>query len=399
MAKFFLIIIYLAFISLGLPDSLLGVAWPAMRLDFKAPLEAAGLISMFIAGGTIISSLISGFVLKRLGTGRVTLISCVMTAGALLGFSLAPSFIWLILLAVPLGLGAGSVDAGLNNYVADNYKAHHMSWLHCFWGLGATIGPIIMSWSITNKNSWRNGYTIVGTIQFLLVALLFFSLPLWDRMKSEVDSNPMNSPNEADSSEIVLSQEPHEKKKPMQRKGVKLSLISFLFYCGAETTMGLWGSSFLINVKGLPVATAAQWVSMYYSGITVGRFITGFITMKVCNKTLIRFGQLIALMGALILLTPLPSIFALAGFIMVGLGFAPVFPCMMHETPARFGKDNSQAIIGYQMASAYTGSTFLPPILGLLAARSTIQIFSFFILGYIILMLISSEKINFLYQK
>ncbi|MDM5224368.1 MFS transporter [Peribacillus sp. NJ11] len=396
MTTFLLVIIYLAFISLGLPDSLLGVAWPVMQSDYGAQLETAGLLFMTIAGGTIISSLASGTVLKRFGTGNVTFVSCLMTAGALLGFHFAPSLVWLIVCAIPLGLGAGSVDAGLNDYVATHYKAHHMSWLHCFWGVGATFGPIIMAQFISEQHSWRNGYFAISGIQFTLTVILLFTLPLWNRVKKN--------------SNITLNEEPEDSKgvfynvdgkhvKPLQIKGVKLALISFLFYCGVESTVGLWGSSFLVNVKELPVAVAAQWVSLYYAGITVGRFITGFITFKMSNRTLIRMGQILALSGAILLFLPLPSTFSLVGFIMVGLGLAPIFPCMLHETPTRFGKKHSQTIMGYQMAVAYTGSTFIPPLLGFIASHSTIGIFPFCIAVFVAAMLLSSEKLNTLLTK
>ncbi|MFZ5989543.1 MAG: MFS transporter [Bacillota bacterium] len=394
MATFFLMIIYMAFISLGLPDSLLGVAWPLMQSDYGAPFEAAGLVSMFIAGGTIVSSLASGAVHKRLSTGKVTFVSCLMTAVSLLGFSFSPSLIWLLFLAIPLGLGAGSVDAALNNYVASHYKAHHMSWLHCFWGVGATLGPIIMSQFIARQNSWRNGYAAVSAIQFSLVALLFFTLPMWNRMAKEVHNSPDHLNEAYKDTNTIKPPEAEKKLNPLQIKGVKLALVSFLFYCGVEATMGLWGSSFLVGIKGLPTAVAAQWVSMYYAGITVGRLITGFITLKVSNRILIRMGQATALAGAVLVLMPLTTIFSLIGFIMVGLGCAPIFPCMLHETPARFGKENSQTIMGYQMALAYTGSTFLPPILGIMAAQTTIGLFPFFVLACITIMLIGSERIN-----
>ncbi len=394
MATFFLVIIYLAFISLGLPDSLLGAAWPVMHLEIGAPLEAAGLLSMIIAGGTIVSSLASGTVLKRLGTGKVTFISCLMTAGALLGFSFSPSILWLAMLAVPLGLGAGSVDAGLNNYVATHYKAHHMSWLHCFWGVGATLGPIIMSKFINSENSWRSGYITVSIVQFTLVVLLFFTLPLWDKSSKEKSANDFTLKEEDGNTQAALQHEAVKKVKPLQIKGVKFALVSFMFYCATEATVGLWGSSFLVNVKGLPAATAAQWVSMYYGGITIGRLITGFITMKVSNRVLIRMGQSIALFGAVLLVLPLSPIYSLVGFIMVGLGCAPIYPCMLHETPARFGKENSQMLMGYQMAFAYTGSTFLPPLLGLIASYTTIGIMPFLVSIYIITMLVGSERIN-----
>jgi len=367
--------------------------------EIGAPMEAAGLVSMVIAGGTIVSSFASGTLLKRFGTGNITFISCLMTALSLLGFSFAPSIIWLVLLSVPLGLGAGAVDAGLNNYVATHYKAHHMSWLHCFWGVGATIGPFIMSRFISNQASWRNGYFTVSMIQFALVLLLFFSLPLWDRVAKHVKYNKIEADEIDIEPQAVISQETVIKVKPYQIKGVKLALISFLFYCGAESTVGLWGSSFLVNVKGLPIATAAAWVSLYYAGITIGRLISGFITMKVSNRILIRCGQLTALLGAVLLLLPLPNACSLIGLILIGLGCAPIYPCMLHETPIRFGKENSHMLMGYQMASAYTGSTFLPPLLGLIAAKTTIIIFPFFILFYIVAMLIGSEKLNKFMEK
>ncbi|MGE6721028.1 MFS transporter [Peribacillus frigoritolerans] len=396
MTTFLLVIIYLAFISLGLPDSLLGVAWPVMQSDYGAPLETAGLLFMTIAGGTIISSLASGMVLKLFGTGNVTFVSCLLTAGALLGFHFAPSLVWLIVCAIPLGLGAGSVDAGLNDYVATQYKAHHMSWLHCFWGVGATFGPIIMAQFISEQNSWRNGYLAISGIQFTLTVILLFTLPLWNRVKKK--SN-ITINEEQEDSKGVFYNEDAKHVKPLQIKGVKLALVSFLFYCGVESTVGLWGSSFLVNVKELPVAVAAQWVSLYYAGITMGRFITGFITFKMSNRTLIRMGQIIALGGATLLFLPLPSTFSLVGFIMVGLGLAPIFPCMLHDTPTRFGKEHSQTIMGYQMAVAYTGSTFMPPLLGFIASHSTIGIFPFCIAVFVAAMLLSSEKLNTLLTK
>ncbi|WML39643.1 MFS transporter [Neobacillus sp. OS1-2] len=390
MTAILLVIIYLAFISLGLPDSLLGAAWPVMQSDLGAPLETAGFLFMTIAGGTIISSLFSGKLLKRFGTGNVTFVSVLMTAGALLGFYFAPSVVWFVICAIPLGLGAGAVDTGLNDYVAINYKAHHMSWLHCFWGVGATLGPIIMAQFIMGENAWRSGYFVISGLQFALVILLLFTLPLWNRVtKSHITVKGV-----AKETNEVIHVEEEKDLKPLQIKGVKLALTSFLFYCGVEATLGLWGSSFLVNVKGVSAATAAGWVSLYYAGITVGRFLTGFITFKMTNRTLIRGGQVMALFGAIILILPLPAIFSLIGFIIVGVGLAPIFPCMLHETPTRFGKKHSQTIMGYQMAVAYTGTTFLPPLLGFIASHSTIGIFPMYLLTFVAVMLLSSEKLN-----
>ncbi|QSF42769.1 MFS transporter [Paenibacillus tianjinensis] len=389
MATFFLIIIYLAFISLGLPDSMLGAAWPIMRLDYGAPVETAGLLSMVVVGGTIISSLASSAVLQRLGTGKVTFISVAVTAFALLGFSYSSSVIWLAVLALPLGLGAGSIDTGLNNYVATYYKAHHMSWLHCFWGIGAMLGPILMSGYISNGDSWRKGFLTVSLIQFALVILLFVTLPLWKRTE-----------NIGQEAALSVEAEPASTDRNVLKiKGVKLAMITFLFYSGVEATLGLWGSSFLVNAKGLSAATAAGWVSLYYGGITAGRLITGFITFKYSNRVLIRAGLVISLLGGVVLALPLPVVFSLFGFILVGLGSAPIFPCMLHETPARFGKENSQKIMGYQMALAYTGGAFLPPLLGWIAARSTFMILPGAMIGFIVIMLMSSEQINTLMKK
>ncbi|KHL93431.1 MFS transporter [Paenibacillus sp. IHB B 3415] len=395
MATVFLIIIYLAFISLGLPDSMLGAAWPIMRLDYGAPVETAGLLSMIVVAGTIISSLASSAVLKRLGTGMVTFISVTVTALALLGFSYSSSVIWLAVLALPLGLGAGSIDTGLNNYVATHYKAHHMSWLHCFWGIGAMLGPIIMSRYIAGGDSWRTGYFTVSMIQFALVVLLFISLPLWKRAGK---SSSPQAENVRDEAETVMAAEAASG-NVLRIKGVKLAMITFLFYCGVEATVGLWGSSYLVNVKDVSAATAAGWVSLYYGGITAGRLITGFITFRFSNKELIRGGLAISMLGALVLALPLPAVFSLVAFILIGLGSAPIFPCMLHETPARFGQANSQKIMGYQMALAYTGGAFLPPLLGWVAARSSFMILPLVMIGYIIVMILSSEQINSMMKK
>lgn len=391
---FFLLIIYLAFISLGLPDSLLGVAWPAMQPDIGAAFESAGLLSMVVTGGTILSSLVSGSVIERFGTGIVTRISCMLTASALLGFSFAPSLFWLILLAVPLGLGAGAVDAGLNNYVANHYKAHHMSWLHCFWGVGATLGPIIMSYSMGTHHSWRDGYFTVSMLQFALVFILLLTLPLWKIVarKHQVQGHHEANPrNESTNGEEASTQ---KRGNPLQIRGVKVTLLAFLFYCGVEMTVGLWGASFLVGTRDLPLETAAVWVSMYYGGITVGRLITGFVTLKVSNRTLIRAGQITAIAGAVLLLLPVHPYLSLIGLIVIGLGLAPIFPCMLHETPARFGKSQSSRIMGYQMAVAYTGTTILPPLFGIVAAKFSIGLFPVVILMFAVIMMLSSEKVN-----
>lgn len=395
MATWFLAIIYLAFISLGLPDSLLGSAWPVMYPDIGAAFGSAGILSMVVAGGTIVSSLMSGSVMKRLGTGLVTLISCVLTAGALLGFSMAPSLFWLVVLAIPLGLGGGAIDAALNHYVAENYKAHHMNWLHCFWGVGATLGPILMSSFISDHNSWRSGYAAVSTIQFGLAVILFATLPLWKRVAASRQLERSQSALPEQQGEHGLSRPENSVKVHVLRiKGVKQSLLAFLFYCGVEATVGLWGASYLVGARSITAETAAGWISFYYGGITVGRLMTGFITMKVHNRVLIRSGQLVAIAGAILVLLPLPALASLIGFILIGLGLAPIYPGLLHETPARFGSQNSAKLMGYQMATAYTGSTILPPLFGFVAARTNIAFFPYAVLAFLVLMLISVELVN-----
>jgi len=384
MAILLLIIIYLAFISLGLPDSVLGAAWPVMQKDLGVPIETAGLLFMTIAGGTIISSLFSGKILKRFGTGKVAAFSTLLTAVSLTGFFFAPSIGWLFLCAVPLGLGAGAIDAGLNDYVATHYHAHHMSWLHSFWGVGATMGPVIMAQFIMGEPAWRNGYLTIACIQFVLMLILFVTLPLWGKVQ----------PKPFAQTEIPKSETQMSSVRPLKIKGVRLALTAFFFYCGVEALIGLWGSSFLVNVKDLPAATAAQWVSFYFAGITAGRFISGFLTFKISNLLLIRSGQALALAGAGLLVLPLPMYFSLVGFVLIGLGLAPIFPSMLHETPTRFGKEHSQTIMGYQMAFAYTGSTFLPPLFGVVAAQTTIGLFPIVAFLFIVVMALSSERLN-----
>ena len=387
MITLILIIIYLAFISLGLPDSLLGSAWPVMQADLSVGFSSAGIISMIVCGGTIISSLFSGKLIHRFGTGKLTFVSVTMTALALLGFSAFPSFIWLCIMAIPLGLGAGSVDAALNNFVALHYEAKHMSWLHCFWGVGATSGPIIMSLFLAKNNDWQKGFFTISLIQFALVFLLFITLPLWKKLEKD-DGEVSND-----------YKENTEKISPLKIPGVKLALVSFVCYCAAESTAGLWGSSYLVNYKGFSADDAARGISLFYGGITLGRLLTGFLTMKFNNRILIRSGQIICIIGAIFLLAPLPTYFSLIGLILVGLGCAPIYPCMLHETPTRFGTSASQSIMGIQMAFAYIGSTFMPPILGFIASKTSIAIFPYFLLFYMLIMLIGSEKINIFIRK
>lgn len=379
MATLLLIIIYIAFISLGLPDSMLGAAWPAMRIDLAMPMAGAGLISMIISGGTIVSSIFSGKLISKLGTAKLVIISVFMTAIALFGFAYNKNYIWLCIMGIPLGLGAGSVDSALNNFVALHYSARHMSWLHCFWGIGATTGPIIMSASIARNGLWQKGYFTVAVIQISLVFILVLSLPLWKRFQN----------NEEEENSIQNSEQ-----NVFRLRGINLSLLSFFCYCAVETTTGLWGASYLVNTKGVSADVAAGWISIYYFGITIGRFINGFVTSKLSNSALIRGGQIIIGLGALLLLGFNNSYISLIGFILIGTGCAPIFPSMLHETPVRFGKNNSSRLMGLQMAFAYMGTTFIPPILGLLFGVIGIRFYPAFVLVLLAAMFISNEKLN-----
>ena len=377
-----LVIIYLSFISLGLPDSLLGSAWPSMYSGLYIPLHYAGYVSMIVAGGTVISSFFSERIIRRLGTGVVTALSVFMTAAALLGISFSSAFPLLCLWAVPLGLGAGSVDAALNNYVALHYKARHMSWLHCFWGIGASLGPIIMSFFLIYKNSWNQGYRTIGLLQCCLVTILFISISLWGKNKSQNNNEKNETPKGISFKELIHT------------AGVKQILIAFFCYCSIETTAGLWGSSFLVMEKNIPPEIAAQWISLFYIGITSGRFISGFLTLKLNNRQMVRLGQGLIACGVIALMLPVSRLLLLPGFFIIGLGCAPIFPSLLHETPKNFGNEKSQAIMGIQMASAYIGTTFMPLIFGQITVYLRFFIFPLFIGGILILNIIMVESLN-----
>ncbi|MDB8545261.1 MFS transporter [Turicibacter sanguinis] len=379
MLKILLIIIYIAFISLGLPDAILGSAWPLMHTDLNVPISYAGIATMIVSGGTIISSFFSEKMIRKFGTGKVTTISVLLTATGLLGIYFAPSFIWICLLGIPLGIGAGAVDAALNNFVALHYEAKHMNWLHCFWGIGATSGPFIMSLFLLNQNGWRIGYATIGIIQAILVICLFISLPLWRQFETT------QKVEEEDDNGIKI-------KSLLKIPGAKPTLIAFFCYCAVELTTGLWASSYLVVNDGLAVELAAKWASFYYLGITVGRFIAGFLTMKLTNTQMIRIGQTICIIGAILLVLPITSVFKLIGLIFIGLGCAPIYPAMLHETPNRFGKELSQRLMGIQMATAYVGSTLIPPLFGALSKVLGLQMLPYFLLIFLIIMLVSSEK-------
>ena len=382
MFSLLLAIIYLSFISLGLPDSLLGSAWPTMYPQLGVPVSYSGIVFMIISVGTIISSLQSDRLTRRLGTGKVTAFSVALTAMALFGFSASHTFWQLCLWAIPYGLGAGSVDASLNNYVALHYESKHMSWLHCMWGVGAASGPYIMGAVITGGGTWNGGYRCIAIIQIVLTAVLLCSLPLWK-----------GRPQVQDASGSAVEAKTLSVKEVLQLRGVKNVLICFFCYCALEQTTGLWASSYLTLYKGVPAEMAASFASMFFIGITAGRALNGFLAMKLNDVQMVRMGQGLIACGIIVMLLPLGAAVSLAGFVLIGLGCAPVYPCLIHATPAHFGADKSQAVIGIQMACAYVGTSLMPPLFGLIAAHITVSLLPAYLLALMALMILMHERL------
>ena len=384
MISFLIAIIYLAFISLGLPDSMVGAAWPVMHGEISADLSYAGIITMIISVGTIISSLLSDRITRKFGAGMVTAASTLIMAVAIFGFSIGGSFIEICLWSIPYGLGAGAIDAALNNFVALHYNSRTMSWLHCFWGLGATISPYIMGYCITGGFGWRNGYFSVSIVQVAIAALLFLSIPLWKRKTAEnAEVNESNS-----------LEKPLGISGVIKLKGIFPLLIAFFAYCSVEQTAMLWSASYLVENRGIDADAAAKFSSFFLIGITVGRFLSGIIADRLGDKALIRIGAYIIIFGTMLVFVPISSTVALIGLIIIGFGCAPIYPAVIHSTPDNFGKENSQAIIGIQMAAAYTGITFMPMLFGFIASVTNIAIFPLYLLIITLFMLIMIERLN-----
>ena len=381
MIQLLLPIIYLAFISLGLPDSLLGSAWPSMYPLLGVPVSHAGILSMIISFGTIVSSLNSDRLTRALGAGRVTAISVGMTAAALFGFSISTQFWMLCLWAVPYGLGAGSVDAALNNYVALHYESRHMSWLHCMWGIGTMVSPMVMGRVLAGGGPWTAGYRYIALFQIALTAVLFLSLPLW-QTPADAGAGEEFTPEHRTISELL--------KVP----GVPEVMLCFAFYSGVEGIAGMWAASYCTLTRGLDAMTAASWASLFYVGITVGRFFSGFLTMKFNDQQMIRMGQLLNAVGIVLILLPFGNALLPVGLVVAGLGCAPIYPSIIHETPSNFGKNLSMSMTGLQMAAAYTGSTLLSPLFGVLAQNITMKLYPFVLLLMLVLMTVFSEQLH-----
>ena len=383
MVNLLLAIIYLAFISLGLPDALLGAAWPTMCLEFNVPVSYAGIVSVINCAGTIISSLMSDRLTRRFGTAKVTAFSVAMTAAALFGFSFSGSYWMLLLWAIPYGLGAGSVDAALNNYVALHYASRHMSWLHCMWGVGASIGPYIMGYALTGGQGWYMGYRYIGIMQTVLTAALFVSVPLWKRRNAEEENGGKIAQSAALSLREVLA-----------IPGAKEVLLAFFCYCALEGTAMLWSSTYLVRHLSMDEERAASLASMFFLGITAGRAASGFLTYKFNDVNMIRMGQAVIALGAAAMVLPLGEATTITGLVLVGLGCAPVYPCIIHSTPDHFGAENSQALIGVQMASAYLGSLIAPPVFGLIANHISASLMPVYMGLILLVMVLMCEQLN-----
>jgi len=378
MYSLLLALIYLAFISLGLPDSLLGAGWPVMHEAFGVPVPYMGIVTMLISGCTILSSLASDRVTRKFGANVVTVFSVFLTAAALMGFSFATSFWHLLILAIPYGLGAGAIDAALNNYVALHYTSKHMSWLHCFWGVGTIVSPFVMSYALSTS-VWNNGYRIVSCIQLGIAVLLFVTLPVW-----RINQPKAGGGEETESVGLIGA---------LKIEGVPFLLLGFFAYCAAEATAMGWASTYFSEVKGIDGETAAAYASLFFIGLTAGRFAGGFLMDRFGDRKMIQLGTSIALCGVICLLIPSEAeTLAIAGFVIIGLGFAPIYPCIIHSTPSNFGAEHSGAIIGIQMASAYVGSTFMPPLYGLLGKWLGYGMLPIYILLFMALMIFMTEK-------
>lgn len=372
----------MAFISLGLPDSLIGVSWPLIREEYALGLEYGGYISLVITIGTISSSLLSGFIISRVQTGKIIVFSILLTIIALIGYSYTDSFLYLLLFSIPMGFGAGSIDTALNHYVAIHYKPHHMNWLHSFWGVGATAGPIIMSYYLVDDH-WRNGFIAIAIIQFAFMVILTLSIPLWnDDKKTRKEQSPKNKNHQV-----------------LKINGVAFALLIFLVYVALEASIGIWGSSFLVLSKSMLASDAAKIIALYYGGITIGRFVSGLASFKFDNNLLIFTGIILVFIGSLGLLLMDNQLFMTLSFVLLGLGLSPIFPSMMHDTPKNFGQEHAQYIIGYQIAFAYIGGALFPPLLGLLYATISISLFPFSVLVLAIALVASINALYFIINK
>ncbi|MBR4890888.1 MAG: MFS transporter [Clostridia bacterium] len=376
---FILVVIYIVFISLGLPDSLFGAAWPVVHKDFGIQESFAslyGIITGVCVGGV---SFIAGKVIRKFGTALVTFVSTLLTVIGLFIMSLAPNIVVMMFGAVVLGYGAGVIDTALNNFVSLHYKAQHMNWLHAFWGVGVTISPLIMSFFLTGETgSWRNGYRIIALLQLSIAGVIAISLKKWRTIKESETEEETPSKNKKGFFELL------------KMKGVLTSLLSQGLYCSMEFLLGTWGASFLVHIHSLQPDEAAKWISLYFCGITIGRIVSGFISMKANDNTMIRLGIITSFVGMIILALPLGNI-SISGLLLIGIGFGPIFPSILHSVPDRFGKEYSADITGFHMGGAYGIGFGIQLIFGFVATATTFNITTFVLIALCIGLFIANE--------
>ncbi len=378
-----LTIIYLSFISLGLPDSLLGAGWPVMHNEFGTSFAYAGIVSMIISIGTVTASLVCARLMRYLTTGSLTALSVLISALSLVGFAYSDAFWMLCVMAIPYGLSAGAVDAALNNYVAAHYTARHMNWLHASWGVGASLSPYIMGLALVGAGDWSQGYMTVFWLQLALCIILFATLPLWKKQKS------ISTEEESPETHRVL-----KLREALRIRGVKPILITFAAYCGLESTTGIWTASYLVDSRDLSPESAAYHAALFFLGITLGRFLCGFIANSLSHKVMIYGGISIMALGVGGMFFSLGATALIASFLLLGLGCAPIYPAIIHSTPLCFGRDVSLSLIGFQMGGAYVGSSFMPPIFGGLAGVFSLSAFPYFLLFLIVIMLLHYSRLK-----
>lgn len=375
MATILLIIIYIAFIGLGVPDSLIGSAWPALHMELDIPVETVSVITFLISGCTVLSSMFSARILNKLGTARVTAFSTAMTAIALLGFSFVPSFWFMIPLAIVLGFGAGAIDSGLNNYVALHFKASHMNFLHCFYGVGVSLSPYLMSQALSGIG-WRGGYRYAFYVQLVIAILLIVSIPMWKKTSLDEQQEDEKSVN------LSLFQ-------MAKMTEVRLVWVIMLATNAIEYACGVWGSTYLVESKGFEPQHGALALTIYYAGMSIGRFVSGVLADKISTWKRIGIGTVIIAPAVLLLLLPVHGAVSVAGLFLVGLGNGSIYPNMIHLTPHNFGKSLSQSIMGSQIAFAYTGVMLAPPMVSLISGVFGIRIYPVLLCLLYVVMVVS----------
>lgn len=384
MATLLLAVIYTAFIGLGIPDSLFGTAWPAIYREFSLPISFASFVTVTTSCGTVVSSLMSSQVIRRFGTARVSAFSTALTAVALLGFSFSGSFWLLILCAIPLGLGAGAIDTALNNYVALHYSATHMSFLHCFYGVGVSLSPYVLSLVISGPQGWRGGYRTAFAMQLVIALLLFLTLPLWKKVQGVR--------TDGESGEEKTNALPV--RKVLKLPGVKGMCLLFVASVGIEVTAGSWGATFLVESKGVTEDRAAWYVMFYYIGMAVGRFLSGVLAAKLHSWQIIRLGMVVLGAALVVLLLPVPPVWSAVGLFLVGLGNGPMFPNYNYLAPESFGPEVSQSVIGTQMAFSYIGVMLVPTVFGVLGQVVTVALFPAYLTAFFLVMVVFTVKVR-----